>query len=58
MDKQHKILRIISHGDLTSLRELYSNRPHGFDLANCVYERTGDSAVHVAVQNGHLDVLQ
>ena len=57
MDEQHKLLKAVSHGEMASFREMCSKKP-GHNLANCVYEKTGDSAVHVAVKNGHLDVLK
>ena len=57
-EKRNKLLRAVSHGDLTTLRELVSKLKNHVDLICFVYAKTGDSAVHIAVENGHLSVLK
>lgn len=55
---QNKLLRAISQGDLTSLREIVSKCKNHVELTSFVYVKTGDSAVHVAVEKGHLAILK
>jgi len=59
MDEKHnKLLRAVSQGDLKTLREIVSKLKNLIDLISFVYAKTGDSAVHIAVENGHLAVLK
>jgi hypothetical protein len=57
-EKQNKLLRAVSHGDMTSLRDIVSRSKNHIDLATFVYAKTGDSAIHIAVENGHFAVLK
>lgn len=51
-----KILRDIQHGDFSSLQALKAKDPH-FHWSSIIYQKTGDTALHVAARLGHLTVI-
>ena len=61
MDVQQKLLSAVHGGDLELIKEFY--RQHSKTMSStswkdCVYSKTGDSAIHVAARTGHLHVLK
>lgn len=50
MAQRLKVLRAVWVGDLTALREMQDS--YGIDWNLCVYDKTGDSALHVAARAG------
>ena len=56
MEQRVKMLRAASHGDVKVLREMYES--YRLDWSDCVHEKTGDSALHIAVRAGLLDVVK
>ncbi|XP_048522030.1 ankyrin repeat domain-containing protein 16 isoform X2 [Dendroctonus ponderosae] len=51
-----KILTDIQHCDFSSLQALKVKDPH-FHWSSVIYEKTGDTALHVAARLGHLTVI-
>ena len=56
MDERQQILRAVNRGDLEVLRKM--NDRFGLDWSRCVYDKTGDSALHVAARAGHLLLMR
>lgn len=58
---QQKLLSVVHGGDLALIKEFY-HQHFGVTSAtswkDCVYSKTGDSALHVAARTGHLHVLK
>jgi ankyrin repeat protein len=56
MDEKQQILRAVNRGDIEALRKMNDNS--GLDWSKCVYDKTGDSALHVAARTGHLLLMR
>lgn len=48
MDDRHKLLRAVNRGDVEALREMRQRFKVNWN--QCVYEKTGDSALHIAAR--------
>ena len=56
MDEKQQILRIVNRGDIEALRKM--NDRSGLDWSRCVYDKTGDCALHVAARAGHPHLMR
>lgn len=51
MDERQQVLRAVHRGDIEVLRKMKDH--FGLDWSKCVYDKTGDSALHIAARAGH-----
>ena len=56
MEESQKILRAVWNGNLGILRDL--QMCYGIDWNLCVYDKTGDSALHIAARAGLLPIMK
>lgn len=58
---QQKLLSVVHGGDLVLIKEFYhkySETTSSASWKDCVYSKTGDSALHIAARTGHLHILK